>query len=118
MQQGEKVAAELRDAHEAIAGAHSPLPLLSAAVRRLERRSAHAPALIAPVVHAIDAAVRALQDAQLHAAQALDASAFDPAELERIEERLFALRAAGRKYNVPVPELANLVERFANDLAL
>jgi DNA repair protein RecN (Recombination protein N) len=118
MQQGEKVSAELRDAHEAIAGAHSPLPLLSAAVRRLERRSAHAPALIAPVVHALDAALRALQDAQLHAAQALDATAFDPAELERIEERLFALRAAGRKYNVPVPELANLVERFANDLAL
>ncbi len=30
------------------------------------------------------------------------------AELERIEERLFALRAAGRKYNVPVDNLAAL----------
>ena len=33
---------------------------------------------------------------------------YDPHELERIEERLFALRAAGRKYNVPVDELAAL----------
>jgi DNA repair ATPase RecN len=33
---------------------------------------------------------------------ALAAADFDPAELERIEERLFALRAASRKYSTPV----------------
>ena len=37
---------------------------------------------------------------------------YDPAELERIEERLFALRAAGRKYNVPVDDLAALGQRI------
>src|SRR6202011_4877834 len=50
MMQAEKVAADLRDAHEAVAGAHSPLPMLSAAVRRLKRRSAQAPMLIEPAV--------------------------------------------------------------------
>src|SRR5262249_40985472 len=37
---------------------------------------------------------------------------------ERIEERLFALRAAGRKYNAPVDDLAALAARYASDLAL
>jgi DNA repair protein RecN (Recombination protein N) len=117
MQQGEKVAAELRDAHAAISGTESPLPLLSAAVRRLERRSTQAPALIDPVVQALDAGLRSLEEARLHLAHALAASEHDPGELERIEERLFALRAAGRKYNVPVHELAELATRYANDLA-
>ena len=39
-------------------------------------------------------------------------------ELERIEERLFALRAAGRKYNVPVDDLAALARRYEADLGL
>ena len=43
---------------------------------------------------------------------------YDPKELERIEERLFALRAAARKYNVPVDELNALARRYAGDLAL
>ena len=43
---------------------------------------------------------------------------FDPQELERIEERLFALRAAGRKYNVPVDDLAALGQRYQGDLVL
>ena len=37
--------------------------------------------------------------------------------LERIEERLFALRAAGRKYNTPVDQLAELAVRYLADLA-
>ena len=45
MMQAEKVAADLHDVHEAVAGAQSPVPALSAALRRLERRAAHAPAL-------------------------------------------------------------------------
>ena len=36
--QAEKVAAELRDVHAAVTGEYSPMPALSAALRRLERR--------------------------------------------------------------------------------
>ena len=39
MMQGEKIAADLREAQEAVGGNHSPVPALSAAVRRLERRA-------------------------------------------------------------------------------
>src|SRR5499427_9357795 len=84
MMQAEKVAADLRDAHEAVAGAQSPLPMLSAAVRRLERRTAQAPALIDPAVKALDAALRALDEARGHLDAALRAADHDPNELERI----------------------------------
>ena len=118
MMQAEKVAADLRDAHEAVAGTQSPVPMLSAAVRRLERRTAQAPALIEPAVKALDAALSALDDARGHLDAALRAADHDPGELERIEERLFALRAAARKYNVPTDGLNALASRYAADLGL
>ena len=99
MMQAEKVAEDLREAHAVVAGAGSPVPMLAAAVRRLERRHAQAPGYIEPAVKALDAALTALDEARRHIEQALAAAAFDPHVLERIEERLFALRAAGRKYN-------------------
>ncbi|MGY4473002.1 DNA repair protein RecN [Bradyrhizobium sp. USDA 3364] len=91
---------------------------LSAAVRRLERRAANAPGLIEPAVKAIDVAINALEEADQHLNAALAATDFDPAELERIEERLFALRAASRKYSTPVDLLAALATQYANDVAL
>src|SRR3954454_15117382 len=57
MMQGEKIAADLREAREAVGGAHSPVPALSAAVRRLERRAANSPSLVEPAVKAIDIAI-------------------------------------------------------------
>src|SRR5215470_6688856 len=118
MMQGEKIATDLREAQEAIGGPHSPVPALSAAVRRLERRAANSPSLVEPAVRAIDIAINALEEADQHLNAALRAADFDPAELERIEERLFALRGASRKYSVPVDKLAALAEQMAGDVAL
>jgi DNA repair protein RecN (Recombination protein N) len=118
MMQAEKVAGDIRDAHDAVAGAQSPVPALSAAVRRLERRAAQAPALIDPAVKALDAALGALDEARAHLDAALRAADHDPNELERIEDRLFALRAAGRKYNVPIDDLNALAGQYAADLGL
>jgi DNA repair protein RecN (Recombination protein N) len=118
MMQAEKVAEDLRDAHEVIAGANSNVPALAGVIRRLERRSAQAPTLIEPTVKALDAALAALEETRGHLEAALAAADFDPAELERIEERLFALRAAARKYSVPVDELAALAARYKSDIAL
>jgi DNA repair protein RecN (Recombination protein N) len=114
----DKVAEDLRDAHEAVAGERSPVASLSAALRRLERRRAQAPTLIDPPVKALDAALSALDDARGHLDAALSAANHDPRELDRIEERLFALRAAGRKYNVAVDNLAALNAKHAADLAV
>ena len=118
MMQAEKVAEDLRTTFDSVAGSQSPVPPLATAVRRLERRAAQAPSLIEPAVKAIDAALTALEEARTHLEQALRVAEYDPRELERIEERLFALRAASRKYNVPVDELAALARRYHADLAL
>jgi DNA repair protein RecN (Recombination protein N) len=118
MMQAEKVADDLREAEAAVAGSASPAPMLSAALRRLERRHAQAPAFIAPAVKALDAVLVALEEARRHIAQALAAADHDPQAQDRIEERLFALRAAARKYTAPVDELAALSARYTADLAM
>jgi DNA repair protein RecN (Recombination protein N) len=87
-------------------------------VRRLERRGTQAPALVEPAVKALDVALGAMEEARGHLEHALAVADHDPAELERIEERLFALRAAARKYNSPVDALNALAEKYTADLAL
>ncbi|GEC14149.1 DNA repair protein RecN [Nitrobacter winogradskyi] len=118
MMAGEKIAADLREAQDVVGGHGSPVSVLSAAVRRLERRAASSPQLVEPAVRAIDAAINALEEADQHLSAALVAADFDPAELERIEERLFALRAASRKYATPVDGLAALAKKYAAEVAL
>jgi DNA repair protein RecN (Recombination protein N) len=118
MMQGEKIAGDLRDAQEAVSGNHSPIAALAAAVRRLERRAGNSPTLVEPAVKAIDTAINALEEADQHLTAALIAADFDPSELEQIEERLFALRAAARKYSTPVDGLAALAAKYAADVAL
>src|SRR5690349_11909853 len=86
MMQAEKVAGDLRDAHEVIAGSHSLVPGLSAALRRLERRASQAPALVEPVTKALDQALTALEDVRAHLEAALAQAGDDPLTLERIEE--------------------------------
>ncbi len=118
MMQGEKISEDLRDALAAVAGPQSPVTSLAAAVRRLERRVASAPKLVEDAVKAMDAALNSLAEAEQNLNAAIHAADYDPAELERIEERLFALRAASRKYATPVDDLAVLAEKFKADVGL
>ncbi len=73
---------------------------------------------------ALDGALAALERAavELNEAQAgverfAEALAFNPAELEETEERLFALRALARKHGVAPDELAGLAEDLRTKLA-
>lgn len=117
MMQSEKVAQDLNEAYEVVAGNTSPVNELSAAVRKLERRGAQAPALVEPSVKALDAALVAIDEARAALEEAIRATEYDPRELEQTEERLFALRAAARKYDVPADELAALRKRYEEDVA-
>lgn len=116
MMHAEKVAADLNEAHEVIGGTHSPIPVISSMMRRLERRAAQAPELIEPTVKALDHALTALDEAQAALDAALRAADYDPRELEKIEERLFALRATARKHQCRVDGLPALAEKFRADL--
>ncbi len=117
MMQGEKVAADIRDARDHLAGDASVLPVLLSLSRRLQRRMPQAPGLIEPSVRALDEAIEAVEGATRAIEQAVEACEYDPRELERCEERLFALRAMGRKYGVPVDSLPATARKYADDLA-
>ena len=117
MIQSEKVSGELREVFDLLSGHGSPVPALSSAQRRLDRRAEQAPELAMPAAKALDTALLALDEARDLLERALVAADFDPRELENIEERLFALRAASRKHSVPVDGLAALAARYSADLA-
>ncbi|MBM3608361.1 MAG: DNA repair protein RecN [Alphaproteobacteria bacterium] len=116
MQQAEKVVSEIREAHDALASDHAPGPVIAALLRRLERRAPQAPQLIEPSLKALGDALNAFDIAAQTLHQALRDCNLDPNELETTEERLFAIRAAARKYNVAPDALAALAHKFASDL--
>jgi DNA repair protein RecN (Recombination protein N) len=117
MQRAEKVATDLRDALAVFADDRAPAVEIGHAARRLERRLSQAPQILEPPAKALAHAVDALSLAEQALEQALAETRFDPAELERVEERLFALRGAARKYQVSVAELPGLAAKFADDIA-
>ncbi len=117
MQKSERIAGDIAEASEFLNGNASPVPIIASMMRRLERKSHEAPGLLEDTVQLLDAALDNLSNAQMEVEAALRRTEFDPRELERVEERLFALRAAGRKYSVPVTDLPALAERMVTDLA-
>jgi DNA repair protein RecN (Recombination protein N) len=117
MMKAEKIAADINEAQDILSGHASPLPLLSSLLRKLERKSAEVPGLLDNVIAAMDGAINQLSDAQMAVEAAIAEAEFDPRELEDCEERLFALRAASRKYAVPVSELPALAARMVAALA-
>ena len=117
MQQAEKIAVDLRDALAPFGAGDSPTMEIIRAARRLDRRLAQAPEILEPPARALAVAVDALETAGQALEQALAATAFDQSELDRVEERLFALRAAARKYKVAVADLPALAAKFAEDIA-
>ena len=117
MMRSEKIATDVNDAHEELAGPQSPIPGLASLLRRLDRKKDELPGLLDEALARVETAVDALSDAQMSLQGALRTLEFDPRALEQCEERLFALRAAGRKYNVPVDDLADLTAKMVADLA-
>jgi DNA repair protein RecN (Recombination protein N) len=117
MMVAEKVAGDVKDAFDTLDGTSSPIPTLAALARRLERKQATLPQHLDPVITALGSALDAVEDARAGLDRALRVLDFDPKELERVEERLFALRAASRKFAVAIADLPALANRFAADLA-
>ncbi len=117
MMRAEKIAGEIHDAQDVLSGQASPLPQLASLLRRLQRKVGEAPGLLDDVVKSLDEALISLDAAQSGVEAALRATEYDPQRLEKAEERLFALRAAARKHNVAVDDLAQLRDAMVADLA-
>ncbi len=117
MMRAEKIASEIHDAQDVLSGPSSPLPQLASLLRRLQRKAGEVPGLLDDVMKSLDEAMISLDAAQSGVETALRATEYDPQRLEKAEERLFALRAASRKHNVAVDDLARLRDTMVADLA-
>ena len=117
LMQSEKIAQDVGDALNVVAGSGSPMPALSATLRRLERRAAQTGDLLSGALAAVDRLLGALDEAHSELDAAMRAAEFNPAELERTEDRLFKLRAAARKYAVQPDGLPAIRDRTEADLA-
>lgn len=118
MMQGEKMAATLdeviaeleqpRSVYEALRGAQSTL--LRSTLKEAEK--------FTPAIDALEKAMLEVEEARSVIMALGHASQFDQGELERVEERLFALKAAGRKYNLPLDELPDLFAQVKEKLEM
>jgi DNA repair protein RecN (Recombination protein N) len=117
MMNAEKIAAELNEALDALAGEGTAGARLASALRRIERQAASGGALLSGVAEALERVLAETNTARDKIEEALAATAFEPVDLERAEERLFALRALARKHRVQVDDLAALTVRLEAELA-
>jgi DNA repair protein RecN (Recombination protein N) len=100
-----------------LAGARPVEAALRAARRQLERIAAKAGSLLDPAMAALDRAAIELAEA-LRLLEGAGASIdSDSARLQRVDDRLFALRDLARKHRVGVAELPALHEEIAARLA-
>ncbi len=86
------------------------------ALRWLEDSAGDAGAALDAPVAALGRAMAELGEAQQGVEAALSALDFNPAELETVEERLFAIRALARKHGVLADELGTFAEKLRTRL--
>ena len=116
MQKGVRLADDLAGVNAHLDGSDGALSQLRQAARRLDRMGDEHP-LLAEALAALDRAVNEASEVEDKLAAALDALSFDPNRLERIETRLFDLRALARKHRVTPDELAALTEDLSAKLS-
>jgi len=67
-------------------------------------------------ISALEKALLELEEARIAVTDAANVFTFEPGKLDRLEERLFALRAVARKYGVDVDGLQGLRQKFGDEL--
>lgn len=95
---------------------------VSASLRAAERTLTRSPLTsgeeFKPALAALDKAAEQAEEASFLLEKIGQEAEFNPEKLEQVEERLFTLKAAGRKYNLPVEELPALLKQAEDKLAL
>lgn len=120
LQQGERraeaIASALAELTPKDRRSASPARALREAARALERlpppNEEAQPALLA-----LNNAQEAMAEAETALSRLMAEAGPDPKRLEQVEERLFALRAAARKHQIPVIELPGLLATLQDRLA-
>ncbi len=118
IQAAQRVAGDVARAEQAL-GEEGAERMLSEAARWLEGAAARLPegATLDPALGALTRAMAELSEALAGVQQVAEALDFDPAEAERVEERLFALRALSRKHGVAADDLGAFAAELRARLA-
>jgi DNA repair protein RecN (Recombination protein N) len=116
MMQAEQYASALDEAEAALAGENNAEARLNAALRKLERRKEGAGGRLDAVCVALERVLLEQNEASRAIGDARRQFEFDPKDLEKSEERLFALRGAARKYKCTVDQLAEKRAGFEAEL--
>jgi DNA repair protein RecN (Recombination protein N) len=116
IQTGLKAGEALTGLDDLLGGSEGALALLRQAARRIERGAADHP-LLSEALASLDRAVIEASEADERIARAADALAIDPERLERVEARLFDIRALARKHRIEADALAGLGAEMREQLA-
>jgi len=116
LQQVERAAVDVKETDDALNGPAAPGVTLSSLMRRLQRKIDGGATLFLPLVEALDASLLTLDRTSDALEDLKREMAYDPSELESVEERLFALRAAARKHQTICDGLPDILARYSADL--
>ncbi len=116
MQAAERIRDDIAKAHAAL-GYDAAEGLLGDALRWLEDVADRAEGRLDAPIAALGRALTELGEAEQGVADCLASLDFDPAELEVVEERLFAIRALARKHGVAPDALGELAAGLRGKLA-
>ncbi|MDB9754189.1 DNA repair protein RecN [Amylibacter sp.] len=111
MQTSQKIRGDIEKASELLSlnGAEGSL---TDAIRWIEEISEHADGYLDNVAFNLSSAISKLSIAQQDIEKYLSSTNFNPLELEKIEERLFAIRALARKHSVLPNELNAILKEL------
>jgi DNA repair protein RecN (Recombination protein N) len=113
-----RLAEDIAAAVEFISGDGGAEVRLSSALRRLSRLAPEGRGITASTVAMLEAGLAQAEEGRRELEALLSRLEFEPGRLEQVEERLFALRAAARKFAVKADALAELRSQFEAKLAL
>jgi len=112
LQNATKIAEDVSAASESLSGERGAENALAVALKRLSRLNESARPALASAEAALEQAFAQTEEARRELDAFLSRLDADPSTLERKEERLFALRAAARKYGVQPDALPRVLEEF------
>jgi DNA repair protein RecN (Recombination protein N) len=107
-----RIVEDISAALEFLSGDRGAEASLASALKRISRMNEEARNATAVAATALEQAFASAQDGRAELDSFLSRLELDPNELDKKEERLFALRAAARKYGVQPDALPNLLADF------
>ncbi|MCV2881342.1 DNA repair protein RecN [Actibacterium sp. XHP0104] len=117
MQAADRIREDITRAFAALGSDGGAEAMMGDATRWLDGVADKAEGRLAPAIEALGRAQVELGEAQQAVEDTLDALAFNPAELEQVEERLFAIRGLARKHGVQPDDLGGFAEDLRAKLA-